>query len=257
MHKFRALSLEAKVAAAAGTVFLSMAIARNLISEHFDINVRATLYRVQFLLLINAFMLLGSLFVWRRIASAMILGVKPPSPCLCQAWRAGVFLFLLLTHSSFLTLFYLVAEEPHALSRVSYTCLGAYVILLFLLFALECLALCRRTFSRVRAKLQVPAGRVATVPGAPGVLGRQALLAIALTVMLCTFGLMNASLPPEVVRLEITLDKLPRSLDGLKIVLLSDIHLGSTVGRSRLDLIVSIVNRLEAGNVARIHGVFK
>ncbi|XP_023682935.2 transmembrane protein with metallophosphoesterase domain isoform X3 [Paramormyrops kingsleyae] len=250
MRKFRALSLEAKVAAAAGAVFLSMAIARNLISERFDINVRATLYRVQFLLLINAFMLLGSLFVWRRIASAMILGVKPPSPCLCQAWRAGVFLFLLLTHSSFWTLFYLVAEEPHALSRVSYTCLGAYVILLFLLFALEFLALCRRTFSRVRAKLQTPAGREATVPGAPGVLGRQALLAIALTVTLCTFGLMNASLPPEVVRLEITLDKLPRSLDGLKIVLLSDIHLGSTVGRSRLDLIVSIVNRLEADLVA-------
>ncbi|XP_048828623.1 transmembrane protein with metallophosphoesterase domain isoform X5 [Brienomyrus brachyistius] len=170
MRKSSTLSLEAKVAAAAGAVLLSMAIARNLMSERFDINVRATLYRVQFLLFINSFMLLGSLFVWRRIASAVILGAKPPSPWLYQAWRAGVLLFLLLTHSSFLTLFYLVAEEPHALSRV--------------------------------------------------------------------------------VRLDITLDKLPRSLDGLKIVLLSDIHLGSTVGRSRLDLIVSIVNRLEADLVA-------
>ncbi|XP_048828621.1 transmembrane protein with metallophosphoesterase domain isoform X3 [Brienomyrus brachyistius] len=204
MRKSSTLSLEAKVAAAAGAVLLSMAIARNLMSERFDINVRATLYRVQFLLFINSFMLLGSLFVWRRIASAVILGAKPPSPWLYQAWRA----------------------------------------------ALECMALCRRTFSRVRAKLRSPAGTEATVAGAPGALGRQALLAVALTVTLCTFGLMNASLPPQVVRLDITLDKLPRSLDGLKIVLLSDIHLGSTVGRSRLDLIVSIVNRLEADLVA-------
>ncbi|KAJ8335562.1 hypothetical protein SKAU_G00389040 [Synaphobranchus kaupii] len=59
-------------------------------------------------------------------------------------------------------------------------------------------------------------------------------------------GLMNASLPPEIVRVEIPLEKLPLSLDYLKVVLLSDIHLGPTVGRSRLELIVSMVNNLDA-----------
>ncbi len=64
------------------------------------------------------------------------------------------------------------------------------------------------------------------------------------------FGVRTATGPIPVKRVPITLDRLPAALDGFRIALLSDIHLGPTAKREFLDGVVRTVNGLDTGLVA-------
>ncbi|KAG5848520.1 hypothetical protein ANANG_G00099320 [Anguilla anguilla] len=245
MFSLGKLSMEIKLAIATGVVFFSMLISRTLLSETMDIVTRARLFRVQFLLLANSILLIGSLYIWKKTVSALTSSICI-SYRIAQCWRGLVLLFLIFAHSSHLSMFYLVGEEPYWLALMSYSCLGAYFILVFLLFAFGCAGYCHKLVARGGSTNKTDLPTCAATASAPSASGRvQTILAILLTVILTALGLRNASLPPEIVRVEIALEKLPPSLDYLKVVLLSDIHLGPTVGRSRLELIVSMVNNLD------------
>ena len=64
------------------------------------------------------------------------------------------------------------------------------------------------------------------------------------------FGVRTATGPIPVKHVPITLDRLPAALDGFRIALLSDIHLGATARREFLDGVVRTVNGLDTGLVA-------
>lgn len=235
MFGFGRLSAEGKVGIASGVVFFSLLISRTLISERVDKNTRASLFRVQFVLFINSLLLLGSLYIWKRVVRRLC-GARGAVPQRC--WRLLVLLFLTLVHGSYLCLFFLVDTEPHWLSLLSFSCLGIYVILLFFLFVFGCLIRLRRLLSRCRGgEDAVASGSVSHI-----------VLAMILTAILAVYGLVNAAQPPRVIEVEIPVEKLPESLDGLRLVLLSDIHLGPTIGRSKLQRIVTMVNELNPGN---------
>ncbi|XP_051507351.1 transmembrane protein with metallophosphoesterase domain [Myxocyprinus asiaticus] len=231
---FGRLSAEGKVGIASGVVFFSILISRTVISERVDKDTRALLFRIQFLLLLNTLLLLGSLFIWKRVVRRL-LGTRgaPTSPQKC--WRLVVLLFLTLAHGSYLSMFFLVDTEPHWLSLLSFSCLGIYVILLFFLMVFGCLNRLRRLLSPSRGDEDVVASGSASQP----------VLALIVTAILAVYGLVNAAQPPQVIEVEIPLEKLPESLSGLKLVLLSDIHLGPTIGRSKLQRIVTMVNELD------------
>ncbi|XP_066503898.1 transmembrane protein with metallophosphoesterase domain [Hoplias malabaricus] len=232
MLGFARLSAECKVGVASGVVFFSMLISRTLLSDLVDVETRARLFRVQFLLFINSLLLLGSLYVWKRLVRRWC---GPRAAIRTQAqrcWSAAVLLFLALAHCSYLSMFYLVDTEPHWLALLTFTCLGVYIILLFFLFAFSCMARIRRLCFRSSETQDMGSST-------------QTFLALIVTAILSVYGLINAAQPPQVVEVEVPLQKLPASLDGLKIVLLSDIHLGPTVGRSKLQRIVTMVNELE------------
>lgn len=53
-----------------------------------------------------------------------------------------------------------------------------------------------------------------------------------------------------VKRVEIQLDRLPPSLDGIRIVQICDLHIGGLLGRAFVEQVVATVNRLEADLVA-------
>ncbi len=53
-----------------------------------------------------------------------------------------------------------------------------------------------------------------------------------------------------VVEREVTLDKLPKEFDGLRIVQLSDVHVGPTIGRSFVEKMVATANSLSPDLVA-------
>ncbi|XP_066569597.1 transmembrane protein with metallophosphoesterase domain [Amia ocellicauda] len=236
MYSLRELSLEAKVAVGSGVVFFSMLISRTLISESVDMDTRAALYRAQFLLFINSVMLIASLYVWRRM-TGNLCRVRRVSQRLLRCWKMLVLLFLVLSHSSYVTMFYLVAEEPHWVAMLSFTCLGSYIILLFFLFLFSCVEQCHRLVTRRAA--------VSDTSTADSGSRAKVALALALTLVLTALGLLNAARPPVVVRVEVPVDKLSPSFDNLKLVLLSDIHLGPTVGKSRLEMVVAMVNELQ------------
>ncbi|MFE9689769.1 metallophosphoesterase [Micromonospora sp. NPDC005806] len=64
------------------------------------------------------------------------------------------------------------------------------------------------------------------------------------------YGVRTAMGPPQLDRVQIPLAKLPRSMDGLRIATVSDIHLGPLRGRSHTERIVAMINRLDADLVA-------
>lgn len=63
-------------------------------------------------------------------------------------------------------------------------------------------------------------------------------------------GVARALGPFQITELDITLKRLPRAFDGYRIVQVSDIHVGPTIGRSFVEAMVQEVNRLEADLVA-------
>lgn len=64
------------------------------------------------------------------------------------------------------------------------------------------------------------------------------------------YGVRSATGPPQLDRVQIPLAKLPRSMDGLRIATVSDIHLGPLRGREHTERIVAAINRLDADLVA-------
>ncbi|MFJ6199516.1 metallophosphoesterase [Micromonospora sp. NPDC092111] len=64
------------------------------------------------------------------------------------------------------------------------------------------------------------------------------------------YGVRTAMGPPQLDRVRVPLAKLPRSMDGLRIATVSDIHLGPLRGRKHTERIVAMINRLDADLVA-------
>jgi hypothetical protein len=64
------------------------------------------------------------------------------------------------------------------------------------------------------------------------------------------YGVTQAMGPPRLDRVTIPLAKLPRRLDGLRIALVSDIHLGPLLGRSHTRRVVDTINGVNADLVA-------
>jgi predicted MPP superfamily phosphohydrolase len=60
------------------------------------------------------------------------------------------------------------------------------------------------------------------------------------------FGAHTALGPPRLARRQITLRKLPRGMDGFRIAVVADIHLGPFLGRAHTQRIVDTINRLDA-----------
>lgn len=74
------------------------------------------------------------------------------------------------------------------------------------------------------------------------------LIAVALAVVLVLAGLWVTLLPPVIRRVTIQIENLPKAQEGFTIALLSDIHIGPTVGRSKVRKIVDATNSLRPGN---------
>lgn len=237
MVAFRQLSLGGKAALAAGTVFVSMIISRSYLSESLRLGAWRWLLRLQLALFVNSLMLIGSLYIWRGTVSNLSHSVASESACF-QLWKAAVVTFLALAHSSFFTMLFLVAEEPYLFSLAAYSCLGAYIIMLFFLC----------TLSGMEQAYQLLAWRSGRVVGSLDKTRKLTLrpaLAVAVTAVLSIAGLLNAAQPPLVKTVAVPIHQLPPSMDNLKVVLLSDIHLGPTVGRTKMEMFVKMVNQLK------------
>ncbi|GIJ78938.1 hypothetical protein SAMN05443287_107103 [Micromonospora phaseoli] len=88
-------------------------------------------------------------------------------------------------------------------------------------------------------------------PGRRLLLARGAAIFAGLTATgLVGYGVRTAMGPPQLDRVQIPLAKLPRSMDGLRIATVSDIHIGPLRGRVHTEQIVAAINRLDADIVA-------
>jgi hypothetical protein len=74
-----------------------------------------------------------------------------------------------------------------------------------------------------------------------------AILVISYAICATFWGLVSAAQLPNVKKITVPIRGLPTGWKQKRIVQLTDIHLGPTVGRSKLEAIVDIVNELDPG----------
>ncbi len=73
---------------------------------------------------------------------------------------------------------------------------------------------------------------------------------ISASVIAMITGTLVALKGPQLKRLKLPIQDLPKELEGLRIVQISDLHIGPTIGRSYVEKMVKKVNELEADIVA-------
>lgn len=81
--------------------------------------------------------------------------------------------------------------------------------------------------------------------------------ALVFAVLLIVVALVQGSRPPLVVRHEVTLERMPSQLDGSRLVLLSDLHLGSQLGPNWLAARVEQVAALKPDIIILLGDIFE
>jgi predicted MPP superfamily phosphohydrolase len=66
------------------------------------------------------------------------------------------------------------------------------------------------------------------------------------------YGVATARRAPTLDRVRVPLAKLPRAMDGFRIAVVSDIHLGPLAGKAHAERVVAAINRLDADVVAMV-----
>ncbi|CAN5242376.1 metallophosphoesterase [soil metagenome] len=77
-----------------------------------------------------------------------------------------------------------------------------------------------------------------------------AVAVLALATLASSVGYRNARAVPRVAEVDVRIVDLPAALDGLRIVQISDLHVGPTIKAAQMQAIVDVVNRLDADFVA-------
>ena len=135
-----------------------------------------------------------------------------------------------------------------------------FVTYLFFFAVLLAVDILRPAAWAVLKLLRLPAKKVVARPGLAATL---AMLAVAS--VLSAWGMVNANEPPEVRHVEIRRSDLPPELDGMRIVLLADLHVDKLTRKAEIEEVVRRTNALRPdviaiagdfadGKVARIGG---
>lgn len=198
-------------------------------------------------------MVVASYFIWVQLKPAINIvsdGVRMETGfmrwrtiCLDDIVKAMLLLFLILTHSCFLFYYLWIGDEPHFLAMTSLTAVAMIIHLsVFLLLVAGIHGVCHILLAyNVAPNL------------ARAILG-QAMMHRILSVI-CAFCLVAGGLfvtmsPPSVVRASVPIANLPDAQKDLTIALLTDIHIGPSVGRSRVQQIVEMTNSLRPDIIA-------
>ena len=160
---------------------------------------------------------------WRQLATVALIVLAVSIPASMLAWRT------------------LPRNVAIPVSWVGYVWMGSMFLLLVLLWGGE---LARWSWVKYASFASVDGGRreflAQLLAGGVGAFG----------FALSGWGVWSAIRPVEVKRVPIRLKKLPESLSGLRIVQLTDMHVGLTIGRDFVDDVVRKVNALEPDIVA-------
>lgn len=202
----------------------------------------AQLRRVHDMVNVEFFMLLFSIMLWRRLSSLInscfgkhktrLLAPKDFA-------KAMLLLFLLFTHLCWVMFFVLVSDDPNFLAIICFISVAIYIhTVIFTLFAIA---------------IERLAGLVRIGDDSKGI--RRWLvdkhfhsaLALGIAVFLTISGVIVTWNPPIVRDVSVPIKNLPSEFEGFRVALLTDLHIGPTVGRWRVRRIVDATNKLQPG----------
>ena len=192
---------------------------------------RARILRIQVVVIIQGLLLMMSIFLWRTLSTAFEFKVQQYNkPQLQFLWKCILICYMILAHCSYMANVFLVRTEPTVMAIVCYLFLGIHIQMFTFIIVTKVVNFVIK-FLRKR----------------PISINTSTVLAVIYSVSLTFYGYYNINQPPVVKNVSIPVKHLPPSLNGFTIVLLSDIHLGPTVGRRQFEIAVDISNSLQPG----------
>ncbi|XP_048765628.1 transmembrane protein with metallophosphoesterase domain-like isoform X2 [Ostrea edulis] len=198
-----------------------------------DFQTRGRLIRAQFVFFLQLALLGGDYLVWQSLANIFDTIPFYRNRFTSKLWRILLLLYMLLVHSSYACNVLFVRTEPIVFSIICYLCLAVHFQFVFIVIVLKVFEL---FYKFIKGK----------------VLHNKMIyfIGFVLTIFLTGYGFINAQKPPVIKNVQVPIRNLPQTLEGFTITMLSDIHLGPTVGKTKLDRIVTMVNSLNADTVA-------
>lgn len=192
-----------------------------------DFQTRGRILRAQFVVFLQLALVGGDYLVWRSLA---LFFDGSPNNRLPKLWRLLLFVYMCLVHLSYLCNVLFVRTEPILFSIVCYLCLAVHFQFVFIIIVFKIYEALYKT-----VKSRSFHGK------------RMYFIAFVCTILITALGFINSQKPPVIKNVSVPIKNLPQKLDGFHIAMLSDIHLGVTVGKSKLDRIVAMVNSLNPG----------
>ncbi|CAG9538914.1 unnamed protein product [Cercopithifilaria johnstoni] len=210
--------------------------------------------RLNIIVLQQFIMICGSIFIWWNLSPAVdsVLG-DLPLQLSCKYWRTGcvqnalkvpIILLLFLAHICSIFYYLWIGEEPNIFAMIALTSVAVYIYLIFFLF----IFLLMQSVFRLILHMDSKHFRFIRLLVANELLNR--LFAVVLAIVFVLAGLWVALLPPVVRRVTIEIENLPEAQKDFTIALLSDLHIGPTVGRSKVQKMVDIINPFKPDMIA-------
>ena len=215
-----------------------------LLIRKLSVDERAFLLRGQMILLLEAAIFTGSWYVWSRLRylldSISIESWSGSAVCCIWFTRLAIAVMLFLAQLSFIIHYFIHAEDPPLLSFISFVCLGILIQFVICYFCLgrvyQVIGWTRRwCFGAKRARCSIYVHWIKFITA----------LLYSISISIC--GLYGGLKAPTVQTVEVPINGLATSLDRLSVAVISDIHLGPTVGRTKLERVVHMVNSLKPG----------
>jgi len=143
-----------------------------------------------------------------------------------------------LATSSFIVARLLAAPEPHFLAQLGFMSLAFMMLSVFTFLVIDALYYLYYAF----LFRTITAGNNAVYSTEITKSRRKAILAVSLSALMTITGALSAAYPPAIIHHDIYLGKFPCSMNGFKLVQISDTHLGNTFSVARFEEIVRRIN---------------
>ncbi|XP_031565119.1 transmembrane protein with metallophosphoesterase domain-like [Actinia tenebrosa] len=218
-------------------VVVGIVVSLNLVSfigtyfSSFNEKLKYRLLIVQLYLMVQSVLFFIARYVWIRVCPTLFRSTSSLERVLMMIVAA----ILVLGQFSWFSGVILAGEEPHLFTLITYTCLGITLLMASTIFLVDLLWW-------ILSCLRVP---IASHLHRSSKTRFKILLILAISASLTLYGLQNASRSPTINRLSIPIKNLPMEFKGFTILQLSDLHVGITVGKTKLEEIVKTCNELK------------
>ena len=233
-----------------------IAILALILSNYFALSLPYDLarkfYWVEKLVVAETGGLIACWFLWRTVNSAL-QRTRPKFRGILKC-LLGIYLFV-SNCSLFPVLIYRVGSSEHwygfIIFGIFFHLVVCVLILRVVFLGVRCIA--RIGLIKLHQRKSFGQDHQCAAPDfIPSRLGRVSLLVIFIYSMcMGLYGVNQAWKPPQVVEVNITLPKFPPSMNGLRVLQLSDIHLGKSVARDTMETIVNIADHLKPGKITK------
>ncbi|CAD6190513.1 unnamed protein product [Caenorhabditis auriculariae] len=211
--------------------------------------------RIHSIVTTECVMLIGSLYIWSRLSHA-VCDLLPsdhehPMParwrwrriCMHDVARSAVVMFLVLSHLSFLFYYIFLGAEPNLFALVCLSAMAAFLHVFFFLLLADFIYYSMQFFHECvfnnSVYMYLRRSRSYHI-----------LLAFVCGMLFMFGGLVSTRMNPVYVDVDIPMRKFSDGSENISIALLSDIHIGPSVGRTRMETIVKLTNKLKPDIIA-------